>query len=121
MEQAMKNFFDGPLHVKEAVRAKPVHGAQGFHVQGHENVAQLLGDFSRPPDLVERMNFVNLHKIGLPSTYGNTSEEPKFPETPGFRQAVEAYTDEITGLWMRLTRMSELALGMPPNYMDDFY
>eukprot|EP00746_Dinoflagellata_sp_MGD_P152648 gnl/MRDRNA2_/MRDRNA2_83801_c0_seq3.p1 gnl/MRDRNA2_/MRDRNA2_83801_c0~~gnl/MRDRNA2_/MRDRNA2_83801_c0_seq3.p1 ORF type:complete len:221 (+),score=42.91 gnl/MRDRNA2_/MRDRNA2_83801_c0_seq3:52-663(+) len=121
MEQAMKNFLDGPQHVKESVQARPVEGAQGFHVQGHENAAQLLGDFSRPPDLRERMEFYNL---GLPSNvsfYGEKPEEPKFPETAGFREAIQAYNDEVTDLWACLTRMSEAALGMPPNYMDNFY
>lgn len=125
MEQVMKNFLDGPKHVKDSVRARPIVGAQGFHAQGRENVAQLIGDFSRPPDLLERMTFANLHRLGLSSNslgiFGDKLEEPKFPEVAGFREAVQDYKDAITNLWTCLTRMSEAALGMPPNYMDNFY
>lgn len=131
LHRATVAFYDGPQHLKDEIRAEPVFGAQGFHAQGHENVSQLLGDFSRPPDAVERITVRNLHhfmtgsnavlEAGDSSFGGPGTAAPKLPSLPGFRATTEAYFDAVHGLFQMLNRMSEHALDLPDGFFDPFY
>eukprot|EP01052_Picozoa_sp_SAG31_P016893 SAG31_NODE_1136_length_9734_cov_4.139595_6_plen_161_part_00 len=40
---------------------------------------------------------------------------------PGLQSAAETYFDAVHGVWVTLTRMSEVALGLPLLYFDSFY
>jgi len=127
MRLKSNHFFQyAPEHVKHAIKAAPLHGAQGYHAQGHENVAQLLGDFSRKPDMVERIWFRNLHNPQSKGGCGASVPDdlPKFPnedEVPGFRDALERYFDGFCDVHRTLMAMAECALELPAGYFDPFY
>jgi isopenicillin N synthase-like dioxygenase len=44
-----------------------------------------------------------------------------FPEIPGFRETVLAYTEALTGLGHAIMRGVSLSLGLPPDYFADHY
>lgn len=128
MYRQMVAFFEGPKEVQDAVAGRPVHGSQGFLRPGYENVAQLIGDFSRPHDRVERLSFRNLQGFQAPdgsfSSAWNPAlgdDVPIFPPMPEFREALLAYFDALTHIWEALTRASEQALELPEGYMEPFY
>lgn len=125
MRECSIAFFEGAEHVKRAIKADAVHGAQGYHMQGHENVAQLLGDFSRKPDMVERMVFRNLHNHqsrGGCSAGGHGA--PKFPDerhVPGFRAAVDEFFSSVCRLHDTLMAVAECALELPVGFFEAYY
>ena len=66
LEAAAREFFAQPEEEKFRVHVDEQHmeapdGYPGYLEPGHSSVANLLGDFSRPPDAVELLTYKDLH------------------------------------------------------------
>lgn len=147
LEAAAREFFRQPqaakfkVHVDEAHMQAP-DGYPGYLEPGHSSVANLLGDFSRPPDAVELLTYKDLHYYESAATaFASTCHDgideasqfdkpaefaPIVGEIGGypsekFRQNALAHFWGVYSLWMRLRNLSELALELPSGYFEDYF
>eukprot|EP00928_Gymnodinium_smaydae_P087075 TRINITY_DN71411_c0_g1_i1.p1 TRINITY_DN71411_c0_g1~~TRINITY_DN71411_c0_g1_i1.p1 ORF type:complete len:388 (+),score=101.60 TRINITY_DN71411_c0_g1_i1:79-1164(+) len=76
-----------------------------------ENGAQLLGDFSKPKDIVESLTYRGLEKEEV------QAKLPKKP--PGLGESVVRFNDGLSELRAALERTCELALALPEGYLAE--
>lgn len=103
-------FFAQGQEAKRAVNEGMGEGyGQSPYCCMEENGAQLLGDFTRPTDVVESL------------TYRGLSEKEvvdRLPESPpGLAQAISAFNEDLEELRRALERACELALDLEPGLM----
>lgn len=110
-----QEFFDRPLARKlECMlpeKAKPT----GYIPMGAESVSATL-DGEEAPDLCEALVFIP------PSQDGKGGRRNLWPDDfPQLRAAVEEYFRRLASLSRDLYRISELALGLPNNYLTPYF
>ena len=135
LEAAARTFFHQPAaekfkcHVAEAHMAAP-DGYPGYLEPGHSSVANLLGDFSRPPDAVELLTYKDLHYYEEPSAAATQTKPAEFSPNVGqiggypsgvFRKAALAHFWAVHGLWQRLCGLAELALDLSPGFFANYF
>src|SRR5271165_1952474 len=116
--QQAQRFFDLPLEAKERLHKKTSNANRGYEPIG----GQRLED-GAPPDLKESF-FIGVEDAPddprvLAKQFGRGANQ--WPDLPGFREVVEAYTSRLTGLGRVLYRGLALSLGIDESYFDAFY
>ena len=102
LRSAARGFFDGPPEAKDPFDHGKGYGYGGYVRQGFENGAQLLGDFSRPPDLVESLTLRGLLQ-SAPRAGVSGAESPSAKPCLGYGGAhrggpeVEVLPDAVVG------------------------
>ncbi len=109
---AARRFFELPQAAKQAV-----HFERSGRQRGYVPPRAEATDPLAPPDLKEAFDvgLVLDAPAGTPGHRRMTSPN-LWPELPGFREAVEAYFDEMLGLTRRLFSSFALALGLPHRH-----
>jgi len=110
LRTAALRFFDLGLEVKRAVNEGFVAGyGKSPYCHMEENGAQLLGDFSKPADVVESLYYVGLGKQEVAETL------PRTP--PALKPAILAHEREMAMLRGKLRAACELALDLEPGFL----
>lgn len=141
LETAAREFFRQPQEAKLKVHVHEAHmnapdGYPGYLEPGHSSVANLLGDFSRPPDAVELLTYKDLHYYEAATAaagIGDTSQVQKPAEfapavgdlggypSESFRHCALSHFWGVYSLWLQLRSLAELALELPTGYFDDYF
>lgn len=142
LETAAREFFRQPQEAKFKVHVHEAHmkapdGYPGYLEPGHSSVANLLGDFSRPPDAVELLTYKDLHYYEAATagaaSIGDTSQVQKPAEfapsvgdiggypSESFRHCALSHFWGVYSLWLRLRSLAELALELPTGYFADYF
>ena len=151
LEAAARDFFRQPPAAKFSVRVDEAYmeapdGYPGYLEPGHSSVANLLGDFSRPPDAVELLTYKDLHfyeaaaaataggaaaaAVGGGAEGGTVEKPAEFAPAVGeiggypseaFRQSALSHFRGVHALWLRLCGLAELALELSPGYFEDYF
>ena len=90
LRDAARGFFQQPVGVKERYDLGKGYGYGGYVQEGRENGAQLLGDFSRPADLVESLTLRGLTVGATSSTDGQSGLAPPRMGFGGLTKGSEA-------------------------------
>ncbi len=141
LERAAREFFRQPQEAKFKVHVHEAHmkapdGYPGYLEPGHSSVANLLGDFARPPDAVELLTYKDLHYYEAATgaaSIGDTSHVQKPVEfapvvgdiggypSESFRRYALSHFWGVYSLWLRLCSLAELALELPTGYFADYF
>lgn len=124
---AMREFFDLPIEVKEAIAIgnSPCH--RGYVGLGAEALDGALGNdddaigTAAAGDLKETLDTGIDHPPDHPDVVAGTPlfGPNQWPELPGFREAVEAYRDAVVAVSEHLHRVMAVALELAPTFFDD--
>ena len=119
---AARAFFDLDEAAKRAVAMPHPGYPYGYSPVAGESLARSLGDH-RPPDLKESFSIGPADLVPPPAVGGEAAEFawaanlwPAAP--PGFRDAMLAYYQALSGLAGRLMRLFALGLTLPEDFFD---
>lgn len=106
-----KSFFGLSIEKKRAVNNGRAAGyGKSPYCNMEENGAQLLGDFSRPPDVVESLSYRGCDE----ETVRSLPDEP-----PELKMAIIDYMKGLETMQRSLEAACELALGVTEGYMAE--
>ena len=136
LREAARSFFNQPLEAKAPYDLGKGYGFGGYVGAGRENGAQLLGDFTRPADLVESLTLRGLGASDDPAGgmasdqsaldgsptdrgqprmgFGGTHRGPELPLPKAILGPAKSFIADSRSLSRALTTAARLSLGVDP-------
>ena len=122
----MRRFFAQPVEEKLAISIANSASHRGYVAMGAENLEGALGEGesmgdSMAGDLKETIDSGIEHGPDHPEVLAGTPLHGpnQLPDLPGFREAWQAYFDEVVEAALRMQRGLAMALGMPPEFFAE--